>query len=407
MCTHPASAPGTRPRVEVADIFGLHGDVYQQTHPLSGGQRRVMRDIVACRTAALGGQLTQCDHCRAQVLRYRSCHNRHCPKCQTLATVRWVEARVQELLPVPYFHCVFTLPHALNPLAQGNPRFLYGLLFETAAATLQTFGRDPQWLGGDLGISMVLHTWSQTLDYHLHVHCVVTGGALAPGSTRWIPTKRCDFLFPVKALAKVFRGKYLSALHSAYAAGRFQCAGGTAPLVDAQAFQHFLAPLWQQPWVVYAKPPFASAQQVVSYLGRYTHRVALSNDRLVALRDGHVRFRWRDRQRGNRPKVMTLTADEFIRRFLLHVLPPGFTRLRHYGVLGNRCRASKLVACRQLLAQCVPPPGPPESAAQMMRRLPGIDIERCPQCRQGRLVVVATLHPFARPEQMCETARSP
>ena len=215
----------------------------------------MIQDIVACRTAALGGQLTQCDHCRAYELRYRSCHNRHCPTCQTLATVRWVEARVQELLPVPYFHGVFTLPHALNSLAQGNPRVLYGLLFETAAATLQTFGRDPKWLGGDLGISMVLPTWSQTLDDHLHVHCVVTGGALAPDGTRWIPTKRRDFLFPVKALAKVFRGTYLSALHSASVQGRLQCAGTTAPLRDAQALQRFLAPLWQQPWVVYAKPP--------------------------------------------------------------------------------------------------------------------------------------------------------
>jgi len=189
--------------------------------------------------------------------------------------------------------------------------------------------------------------------------------------------------------------------------GRLQCAGTTAPLRDAQAFQRFLAPLWQQPWVVYAKPPLASAQQVVSSLGRYTHRVALSNDRLVALGDGQVRFRWRDRQRGNRPKVMTVAADEFIRRFLLHVLPKGFTRIRHYGVLGNRCRAPKLAACRQLLAQCVPPPQPPESAAQVMRRLTGIDIERCSQCRQGRLVVVATLYPFALPEQTPKAARPP
>ena len=212
MCTRPDTRHGTGQRMEVADIFRAHGDAYQQTHRLSGGQRRVMQDLMACRTAALGGQMTQCDHCGAHVVRYHSCQNRHCPKCQTLAKVRWVEARLRELFPVPYFHGVFTLPHALNALAQGNPRLLYGLLFQTASATLQTFGRDPKWLGGELGITMVLHTWSQTLEHHIHVHCVVTGGALAPDQGRWLPTARRDFLFPVKALSRVFRGKYLTAL---------------------------------------------------------------------------------------------------------------------------------------------------------------------------------------------------
>jgi Transposase zinc-binding domain/Putative transposase len=249
MCTRPDSKHGAGQRVEVADILRTHGVVYQQTHCLSGGQRRVIQDIVACRTAALGGQLAQCDHCDAQVIRYHSCQNRHCPKCQTVAKLRWVEARLRELLPIPYFHCVFTLPHALNPLAQGNPRLLYGLLFQAAAATLRTFGRDPQWLGGELGITMVLHTWSQTLEHHIHVHAVVTGGALAPEGDRWIPTKRRDFLFPVRALSRVFRGKYLTALQGAYAQGRLQFAGSTAPLVDARTFQRFLTPLWQQPWV--------------------------------------------------------------------------------------------------------------------------------------------------------------
>ena len=407
MCTLPDSGSGVRPRVEVAEVLRAYGDAYQQTHRLSGGQRRVIQDIVACRTAVLGGQLTQCDACGAHVVRYRSCHNRHCPKCQTLAKVRWVEARLRELFPIPYFHCVFTLPHALNPLAQGNPRLLYGLLFQTAAATLQTFGRDPRWLGGDLGITMVLHTWSQTLEHHMHVHCVVTGGALAPDATRWIPTKRRDFLFPVQALSRVFRGKYLTALQDAYAQDHLQFAGSTAPLVDARTFQRFLAPLWQQPWVVYAKPPFASAQHVVSYLGRYTHRVALSNDRLVALRDGHVAFRWRDTRHGHRSKTMTLTVEEFIRRFLLHVLPTGFRRIRHYGVLGNRCRTPKVAVCRQLFAQPVPPPLPPESAATLMRRLTGLDIERCPECRHGRLIVIATLSPYGRPGQKPAVARPP
>ena len=407
MCPRPDTGHEAAPRVEVADIFRTHGATYQQRHSLSGGQRRVMRDIMACRTAALGGQLAQCDRCSAQVLRYHSCQNRHCPKCQTLAKVHWVEARLRDLLPIPYFHCVFTLPHTLNPLAQGNPRLLYGLLFQTAAATLQTFGRDPKWLGGELGTTMVLHTWSQTLEYHLHVHCVVTGGALAPDESRWIPTKRRDFLFPVKALARVFRGKYLTALRSAYAQDRLQCAGATAPLGDARTFQRFLAPLWQQPWVVYAKPPFASAQHVLSYLGRYTHRVALSNDRLVALRDGQVVFRWHDRRRSHRLKTMTMAAEEFIRRFLLHVLPAGFLRIRHYGVVGNRCRTPKLATCRRLLAQPAPPVLPRESAATVMRRLTGIDIACCPQCHQGRLVVIRTLPPLRLPALASETARPP
>jgi hypothetical protein len=321
--------------------------------------------------------------------------------------VRWVEARLRDLLPIPYFHCVFTLPHTLNPLAHGNPRVLYGLLFQTASATLQTFGRDPKWLGGELGLTMVLHTWSQTLEYHLHVHCVVTGGALAPEGDRWIPTKRRDFLFPVKALARVFRGKYLTALQNAYAQDRLQFAGATAPLGNAQTFQRVLAPLWQQPWVVYAKPPFASAQHVLSYLGRSTHRVALSNDRLVAMRDGQVVCRGRARRHSNRPRVMTLAAEEFIRRFLLHVLPAGFMRIRHYGVLGKRCRTPKQATCHRLFAQPVLPVLPRESAATVMRRLTGIDIECCPQCHQGRLVAIATLYPLGPPGWASETARPP
>lgn len=367
----------------------------------------MMHDLMACRTAALGGQLAQCDQCSAQVVRYHSCQNRHCPTCQTLAKVRWVEARLRDLLPIPYFHCVFTLPHLLNPLAQGNPRVLYGLLFQTASATLQTFGRDPKWLGGELGITMVLHTWSQTLEYHIHVHCVVTGGALAPDGDRWIPTKRRDFLFPVKALSAVFRSKYLGALQRTYTEGGLQLTGSTAPLRETKVFQRFLAPLWHQPWVVYAKPPFASAQHVLAYLGRYTHRGALSNDRLVALREGQVAFTWRDRRRGNRAHVMTLTADEFIRRFLLHGVPKGFIRIRHYGVLGNRCRTPRVAACRRLFAQPALPPLPHESAATVMRRLTGIDIERCPHCHRGRLVVMAPLVPLRSPASGVDIARPP
>ena len=317
VCGHsdPEASTGAAP--EVADIFRAYGEAYRTTHRLSGQQLRVMQAIETCRTAALGGHMAQCDQCGAQVMRYHSCGNRHCPKCQTLAKLRWVEARCSELLDIPYFHCVLTLPHELNPLAQGNPQVLYGLLFQSAAATLQTFGRDPRWLGGEIGLTLVLHTWGQTLEHHIHVHGIVTGGALAPDGTRWIAPKHRDFLFPVQGLGKVLRGKYLAGLHRAYTQGALRLAGSTAPLAAPTAFAHFLAQLRRHPWVVYAKPPFASAQQVVSYLGRYTHRVAISNHRLVAVQEGQVAFRWRDSRHGNKVKVMTLSVGEFIRRFLL------------------------------------------------------------------------------------------
>lgn len=407
MCARTDIGHGTGQRLEVADIFRAHGEAYQQTHHLSGGQLRAMRDIEACRTALLGGHMTRCDHCGVQEVRYHSCRNRHCPKCQTLAKVKWVEARQQELLPVPYFHCVFTLPHRLNTLAQGNPRELYGLLFRSASETLQTFGRDAKWLGGELGITMVLHTWNQVLEHHIHVHCVVTGGALAPEQDRWIATKRRDFLFPVKALSKVFRSKYLQGLEQAYAQGQLQFAGQTAHLGNEKTFQRFLKPLWKQKWVVYAKPPFGSAQKVVDYLGRYTHRVAISNNRLVTFQDGQVSFKWRDSRRGNKLDIMTLEAAEFIRRFLLHVLPRGLMRIRHYGVLGNRCRKGQLSACRTLLDQPEPIPRPPESVAELMRRLKGIDIDRCPHCQKGRLEVIMTIHPLWQIDLMPHETQPP
>jgi hypothetical protein len=394
MCARTDIGHGTGRQLEVADIFRAHDEAYRQTHHLSGGQRRAMRDIIACRTALLGGHMTRCDYCGVQEVRYHSCRNRHCPKCQTLAKVKWVEARQQELLPVPYFHCVFTLPHRLNTLAQGNPRELYGLLFQSASQTLQTFGRDTKWLGGELGITMVLHTWNQVLEHHIHVHCVVTGGALSPEQDRWIATNHRDFLFPVKALSKVFRSKYLKGLERAYAQGQLHLAGQTAPLNNVETFQRFVKPLWKQKWVVYAKPPFGSAQKVVDYLGRYTHRVAISNNRLVAFQDGQVSFKWRDSRRGNKLDILTVEAEEFIRRFLLHVLPRGLMRIRHYCILGNRCRKAQLSACRVLLDQPEPIPRPPESAAELMRRLKGIDIDRCPHCQKGHLEMIMTIHPL-------------
>ncbi len=298
---------------------------------MTRGQHRALRAIAACRTAALGGHTEACDVCGAIRVAYNSCRNRHCPKCPTIAKARWVAARRAELLPIEYFHVVFTLPHALNPLAQGNPRVIYNLLFQAATATLATFGDDPRHLGGELGVIAILHTWGQTLVQHLHLHCVVTGGALTRDGARWLPAKP-GFLFPVRALARVFRGKYLDGLRRAFDRGALRFAGSVAGLADPIAFGQFLATLRTPEWVVYAKPPFGGPDQVLEYLGRYTHRVALSNDRLVSLAEGLVRFRWRDYAHGNRVKTMALPATEFLSRFLLHILPGGFVRIRHFGL---------------------------------------------------------------------------
>jgi len=392
-----ASGAGRSRAVELADIFRAHGAAYRQTHRLARAPRRAMRAIETCRTAALGGHRETCDTCGAERIAYNSCRNRHCPKCQTLAKERWLDARRAELLPVEYFHLVFTLPHTLNALAQGNPRLLYALLFHATADTLTTFGRDPRHLGGDLGVTAILHTWGQNLSQHLHLHCVVTGGALASDGARWIPAPS-GFLFPVRALAQVFRGKYLDALRRAFRAGTLVFAGSTAALADPSAFAAWLNQLRQHDWVVYAKRPFAGPEQVLEYLGRYTHRVALSNERILSLADGRVCFRWKDYADGDRVKVMELEAAEFIRRFLLHVVPDGFVRIRHFGLLANRTRRIKLARCRQVLAQpAAPADRPVESVHALMLRLTGIDIDRCPVCQQGRVHVTAILPSAPRP----------
>lgn len=391
---HPAPAP--RPALEVADIVRARGADYRTTHRLSTQQYRVLHAIETCRTAALGGFAATCDHCGAVSVSYCSCGNRHCPKCQTLAKERWLERQCADLLDIDYWHLVFTLPHALNPLALGNPQVMYRLLFRAASETLLAFGRNPRWLGGELGITMVLHTWGQNLGLHIHVHCVVTGGVLGPDRTCWIPAKP-GFLFPTKALSNVFRGKYLDALAHAYQHGELHFAGSTESLAKAGAFRLFVAKLKTHDWVVYAKPPFAGATEVFAYLGRYTHRVAIANHRLVSFDGTQVRFRWRDYANGNKTKIMSLSADEFLRRFLLHTLPSRFVRIRHYGLLGNRCRHDKLAHCRTLLHQPHPEPHQPESVDAMMLRLTGLDIHRCRHCQQGRLRVITVLPPASLP----------
>ena len=409
MCTALAPARPARDtrRLELADIVRAQGAAYRRSHALAWAQHRALNAIETCRTAALGGHREVCDSCGGVRITYNSCRNRHCPKCQTLAKERWLEARRAERLPVEYFHVVFTLPHALNALAQGNPRVLYTLLFRAARDTLLAFGQDPRRLGGEIGVTAILHPWGQTLAQHLHLHCIVTGGALAREGARWIPA-RPGFLFPVRALAMVFRAKFLAALQHAFAARSLTFAGSTAPLAAPLAFAGWLRQLRARDWVVYAKPPFAGPQQVLGYLGRYTHRVALSNDRLIGFDDGVVRFRWKDYAHGSTVKVMALDADEFLRRFLLHVVPGRFVRIRHFGLLANRHRAARLARCRALLGPPPPPPETqPESVAQRMLRLTGVDLALCPFCQRGRLRVVDVLAPLrlrSHPPQAWDTS---
>jgi len=374
-------------RLTLADLVRAHGDAYRRTHRLAAVQTRALGAIAACRTALLGGHRERCDHCGATRLTFNSCRNRHCPTCQAQASARWIEARRADLLPIPYFHVVFTLPHALNALAQGNPRVIYRLLFRAAAETLLAFGRDPRHLGGTIGITAILHTWSQTLTEHVHVHCLVTGGALSRDRTRWIHG-RAAFLFPVEALSIVFRAKYLEGLHHAFQAGQLAFAADTTPLADAARFAALLAQLRATPWVVYAKRPFGGPAQVLTYLGRYTHRIAISNARLVSLVDGVVQFRWKDYADRGHTKIMALDVDEFLRRFLLHVLPRGFVRIRHFGLLANRQRRSAITCARHLLD--APTPAATADDAAPTDRDPTL----CAHCRQGHWQVVEILRPL-------------
>jgi len=367
---------------ELADIVRLHGDDLRRTRPLASIQLRALRAIKACRTQALGGHRETCDGCGASRAVYHSCRNRHCPKCQTLAKERWIEARRADLLPLPYFHTVFTLPHELNRLAQFRPRILYNLLFEAAAQTLQTFGRDPKHLGGEIGITAILHTWGQNLGQHIHLHCLVTGGALAPDGSRWLKSNP-RYLFPVRALSLVFRAKFIKGLERAFEKRLLPR--------DEIDVEHLVMTLRAKPWVVYTKRPFAGPESVLKYLGRYTHRVAISNDRIVGLQDAVVRFRWRDYSDNNQNKIMALPASEFLRRFLLHVLPRGFMRIRHFGLLANRHRKCKLQRCRELLEVPPPPERQDESTAEMIVRLTGRDLTRCPFCEKGTMRVTRQL----------------
>jgi hypothetical protein len=384
-----------RGAAEVASVFRRYGDAYRQRHgcSLSTAQRRVMTAIEQCRTATLGGHVEQCDTCGPQRICYNSCRNRHCPKCQSLARAQWLDDRRSELLAVPYFHVVFTVPREIATIAHYNKGPVYDILFHAAAETLRTIAADPKHLGAELGFFAVLHTWGQTLLHHPHLHCVVAGGGLSGDGDRWIAC-RSTFFLPVHVLARLFRRLFLQYLERVFDAGKLPFFGALEPLRDRRAFQRHLAPVRKAEWWVYAKPPFAGPEQVLAYVARYTHRVAISNDRLLGIEDGKVRFRWKDYRNGNRQKTMTLAANEFIRRFLLHVLPEGFQRIRYYGFLANRYREQKLARCRQLLA--MPPPEPPDAAGDyrdQYRELTGTSLTECPACHLGRMVVIELLKP--------------
>jgi hypothetical protein len=366
--------------IEVADIFRSHGDTYIRRFGISDEQFKVMNMIKVCRTAVLGGHVDKCDHCSFERPSYNSCRNRHCPKCQTMAKEQWLQARRSELLPCGYFHLVFTLPHALNPMISINKEKLLSLLFTSAHHVLQCFADDPKWrLNGRIGSVCVLHTWSQTLMDHYHLHCLVPAGALSSDEKTWTTAGK-RYLFGVKSLSKAFRRRYLDQLIQLHQKKQLT-------MTNETSFGKMIHELKKKDWIVYAKRPFAGPEQVLDYLGRYTHRVAISNHRLIALENGRVTFTYRDRADGNQKKRMTLDALEFIRRFLLHVLPRGFVKIRYFGFMAHRHKIKYVALIRSLIS-----PGmvvierAKETISEMMLRLTGSDITRCPRCGKGKMV---------------------
>ena len=376
----------TRPRLELADVVRAHRPhfVAERDGRLTAAERRVLDDIVACRTAARGGHVERCDACGHLRIAYNSCRNRHCPKCQELARAAWVADRQQEVLPVEYFHVVFTLPQEIAAIALQNKKLLYAILFRASSESLSTIGADPKHLGAELGFLSVLHTWGQTLEHHPHVHCLIAGGGLAPDGSRWIAC-RPGFFLPVRVLGRLFRGKFLHHLNKAYEKLVFH--GRLAPLRRPAAFRSYLKSLHRRDWVVYSKPPFGGPAQVLRYLARYTHRVAISNHRLMSMTSDCVTFTWKDYRLAGCRRTMTLRGVEFLRRFLLHLLPRGFMRIRHYGFMANRCRRTKLDLCRQLIAPTSMSPPPPRD------EIVDPDPPRCPACHRGRMTCILVLAP--------------
>jgi hypothetical protein len=387
-----------RPSLEVADIIRAAGPAFLQ-RCLNCFDRQHLQALNAmqrCRTAALGGHVDECSRCGLRAISYNSCRNRHCPKCQANARHRWLEARRAELLPVRYVHVVFTLPHELALLALLNKKLVYGLLFRASAETLLEVARDPRRLGAEIGFFSVLHTWNQKLEHHPHVHCVVPEGGIAPDGTRWV-RPRYNFFLPVKVLGRVFRGKFLAGLREAFAAGKLRFPSRMPPQARARYFEDIVRQCHRHDWVVYAKRPFGGPEHVLQYLGNYTHRVAISNHRLVGLAEGQVAFRWRDSAHHNQKRVMRLRVEEFLRRFFLHILPRGFVRIRHFGFLANRRRQKQLPLCLSLLRQALPPAAPTGCASLA-------SFWNCPACG-GPMILVerfAVMQPYVRPPPVPE-----
>jgi hypothetical protein len=376
--------PRPVPTLELADVIRRHGSVLSK---LTSEQQWVLRRLTACRTAALGGHVETCDHCRHQRVAYNSCRNRHCPKCQASACARWMDERASELLPVEYFHVVFTLPAAFNSLALCNRRVVYGILFKAVARTLLEVAANPKHLGAHIGFLAILHTWGQNLSLHPHLHCVIPGGGLSPDGNRWIGC-RPGFFLPVRILSRVFRGKFIDLLRRAWEKGRLH------GIPDQAAFETLLDSSVRNDWVVYAKPPFGGPAQVLKYLSRYTHRIAISNRRLVSMDDHSVTFRWKDYAHGNQPGTMTLDAGEFLRRFLLHVVPRGFMRIRHFGLVANRYRGRHLEQCRRLLGvNADNPHDADESTAAIGDEQSPTPGDLCPVCQRGRMVIGQRFEP--------------
>lgn len=367
---------------EVADIFRQYGPSYRQLHELPLNQLRTMRAIEICRTAKLGGHVDRCDTCGTIRISYNSCRNRHCPKCQFLRKEKWLEGRKQDLLPIQYFHVVFTIPEKLNPLALRNQRVIYNVLFKSVSETLIELGRDPEHLGAQIGFISILHTWGQNLMDHPHIHCIVTGGGLSSDGGKWISCRK-GFFIPVRVMSRLFRGKLLDYLKKSYDSGELIFPGNISKLQTSETFNGLLKDLYSQEWVVYCKPPFKGPEGVLRYLGRYTHRVAIGNHRIIKLEDGKVSFLWRDYSDKNKNKIMTLSAFEFIRRFLLHALPGRFVKIRYYGLLGNRNRKAMLDQCRRLLRVIVirvNKEDVSETWREFLLRVCGIDLMKCPIC---------------------------
>ena len=398
----------TRPALELADIFRRSGEQYRQEHRLTLQQLRAMRAIEVCRTATLGGHVEKCSQCDYSRIAYNSCRNRHCPKCQNAERAKWLLDREAELLPAEYFHVVFTLPEPIARIAFYNQEVVYGILFRTAAETLLTIARDPKHLGAEIGFFAILHTWGQNLLHHPHVHCVVPGGGLNADYDHWVAC-RPGFFLPVKVLSRLFRRLFLEALEKAFGKKQLSFFSELEELKDPAAFRQYLAPLRTAEWVVYAKPPFGGAQRALAYLGRYTHRIAISNQRLLAIDNGEVTFQWKDYRSPDKQKsrTMTLSHDEFIRRFLIHVQPPGFPRIRYFGFLANRHRKEKLALGRKLIAastlalipeaeQCrqlaTPPQDPPKPP------------HACPRCGAGIMIRLQIVPAFVWPERPPDTS---